>query len=127
MKKRFMSILLTLCMVLTLLPTTAFAAVESLLPNDPNYVELNQVSDFYKKMQNKETFNGAIYLKGCPTTKALKNKIENFRKTSKAGERMYPKSISVAIIFRVEDGVLVRASSFETPEITTKHVWLGET
>lgn len=153
-----MSILLTLCMVLTLLPTTAFAAVESLLPNDPNYVELNQVSDFYKKMQNKETFNGAIYLKGCPTTQVLKSRIENFRKTSKdtiygaevnrgswgyfsedylkpvvyninelTGERMYPKSISVAIIFRVEDGVLVRASSFETPGVTAKHVWLGET
>ncbi len=158
MKNRLMSILLTLCMVLTLWPATALAAVESLLPNDPNYVELNQVSDFYKKMQNRETFNGVIYLKGCPSTKALKSRIENFRKTSKdtiygaevnrgswgyfskdylkpvvyninelTGERMYPKTISVAMIFRVENGVLVRASSFETPEVTAKHVWLGET
>jgi hypothetical protein len=52
-EKTIYEILLTLCMVLTLLPATAFAAVESLLPNDPNYVELNQVSNFYKKMQNK--------------------------------------------------------------------------
>ena len=35
MKKRFIAALLSLCMMLTLLPTTAFAAVSDLLGNTP--------------------------------------------------------------------------------------------
>lgn len=46
MKKRFLAALLSLCMTLTLLPTTAFAAVSDSLGNTPeeNQAILEQVS-----------------------------------------------------------------------------------
>ena len=46
MKKRFIAALLSLCMMLTLLPTTAFAAVSDLLGNTPkeNQAILEQLS-----------------------------------------------------------------------------------
>ena len=46
MKKRFLAALLSLCMTLTLLPTTAFAALSDLLGNTPkeNQAILEQLS-----------------------------------------------------------------------------------
>ncbi len=46
MKKRFLAALLSLCMTLTLLPTTAFAAVSDSMGNTPeeNQAILEQVS-----------------------------------------------------------------------------------
>lgn len=156
-KKRVLSLALALVMMLSLLPVTANAAATSLFPDDTNYVELDKAGDFYKKMQNKETFNGVIYLKGCPTTSSLKAKIKEFRERHNdiiygaevhsggygqlerylrsvvyntnelTGERMYPKDINVYIMFRVENGVLVRAKTWDTPKVTIGYVWLGET
>ena len=156
-KKRGLSLAMALVMMLFLLPGTASGAETSLFPNDPNYVELDSAGHFFKMMQNKETFNGVIYLKGCPTTSSLKVRIQEFREKHNdiiygaevhsggygqlasylrpvvysinelTGERAYPKDINVYIMFRVENGVLVRAKTWDTPKVTTGYVWLGET
>ena len=68
MKKRILSILLLCCMVLTMLPTTAFASVSDSLGNTPeeNQAILEQLADLTGGSSDQPNVGNRQTGRACP-------------------------------------------------------------